>query len=686
MTAPNDSQLGLFFSNLVKSVDNSGLLVLFSAQADTNQLLIEQIDLKDDDFLIRILETVEAWGDKVGFNIYYPIAIRDYGLKRNERGGLGQITSVLGFVVDCDKFDSFKNWETNAKELKLMPSYVVQTSSKRVQLVYLFSKPTKDFEKWKIIAKRLVAHFDCDSATHDLAHVFRVPNTVNYPNKKKKSEGRLSEDSLIIYPKDTEEIKFYQLEDFDVVPEIEILRSDDLKIRKEINLSHLTEKEILGRLPQYIQVEILSRSPAKDRSQLDWSIAKEFIKVGASFGNLKSFYDSRINEPFADKYRNRKDREKYLDHTFERAFESVERESLQVEDGQIVKRNTLFSQILNAESISKFGSEAVHYWICYWLPKNSIVMVHGSAGCGKTYALCDFLYSLSIGKNIGGAEIKEKAKVLYIDFELSKFETSRRHQQLINTYGKSNNWFSLNPSFSETDTLYIWSLADKEFVRDLLETVREFKSDIVVIDSARSSMLGTGFKENDAESWSPLNDFMMKTRNMGKTVVYIHHDSKAGNYSGSTASITNIDIEIHIKKKSKDKTSDIEVSFNVCRLTPNGVPKYTLLNAFEMNFGDKNRFRDPDLHIDQSFVYLRDQDTGLVSFENYNESVQNDQEAKWANLTPKEKAHALAYGIWTGNHETKSHIANTLRKSRTTINKYLKDNIDKEELRSKLFD
>ena len=685
MATENNYQISSFFSNLLKSVANRGLLVLFSAQADTNQLMIEQIDLKDEDYLENITETIDSWSDKVGFNIYYPIAIRDYGLKKNERGGLGQITSALGFVVDCDKFESFNNWENNAKEIKLMPSYVVQTSSKRVQLVYLFSKPTKDFEKWKDIAKRLVNHFDCDSATHDLAHVFRVPNTVNYPNKKKKSEGRVAEDSIIIYPK-SEDIKFYEIEDFEILPEIEILRKDDLKIRKEINLSHLTEKEILGRLPQNIQVEILSATPAQDRSQLDWSIAKEFIKVGSSFENLKNFYDNRINEPFADKYRNRKNREKYLEDTFERAFESVERESMQVEDGQVIRRNTLFNQILSADEISKFGSKSIDYWISYWLPKNSIVMVHGAAGCGKTYALCDFLYCLSRGKSVAGAEIPQKAKVLYIDFELSKFETSRRHQQLINTYGTSFNWFSLNPSFSQTDTLYIWSLADKEFVGDLLETIRDFKSDIVVIDSARSSMLSTGFKENDAESWSPLNDFMMKVRNMGKSVVYIHHDSKAGNYSGSTASITNIDIEIHIKKKSKDKTSEIEMDFNIARLTKNGVPRYTLLNAFEMNFGDKNRFRDPDLHRDTSYVYLRDQDTGIVSFEAYDESVQSDKQAKWVNLTNKEKAHALAYGIWTGNHETKSHIARTLGIARNTVNKYLNDKIDPNTIKEKLLD
>ena len=104
MATENNYQISSFFSNLLKSVANRGLLVLFSAQADTNQLMIEQIDLKDEDCLENITETIDSWSDKVGFNIYYPIAIRDYGLKKNERGGLGQITSALGFVVDCDKF------------------------------------------------------------------------------------------------------------------------------------------------------------------------------------------------------------------------------------------------------------------------------------------------------------------------------------------------------------------------------------------------------------------------------------------------------------------------------------------------------------------------------------------------------------------------------------------------------
>ena len=169
-------------------------------------------------------------------------------------------------------------------------------------------------------------------------------------------------------------------------------------------------------------------------------------------------------------------------------------------------------------------------------------------------------------------------------------------------------------------------------------------------------MLSTGFKENDAESWSPLNDFMLKIRNMGKSVIYIHHDSKAGNYSGSTASITNIDIELHVKKKSKEKTNEIIMDYQLKRLTKNGVPKYTLLNAFDVNFGDKNRFRDPDLHVDQSYIYLRDQDSGLVTLENYDESSQTEQQAKWLQFSPKEKAHALKEGYWTGNKLSLIHI------------------------------
>ena len=672
-----------FFSNLLKNVDKKGLLTLFSAQADTNQNLIEHFNIADKDVISNISETIDSWNDKVGFNIYYSPSIRKPNLGKKERGGLDTITQALGFVVDCDTPNSFNQWKINAEEVNLKPSYVVQTSSKRVQLVYLFSKPTKDFDLWKKYAERLVKHFECDSATKDLAHVFRVPNTTNYPNKKKKLDGRIAETSIIIYPQD-HNVDFYELDDFKVLPEIEILRKEDLQLRKDINLSFLSEQDIISRLPTNIQSEILNTSPARDRSQLDWSIAKEFIKVGASFGNLKAFYDNNINESFADKYRNRKDREKYLDNTFERAFESVEQESLQVEDGKIVRKNTLYNQILNADTISSFGGETIDYWITYWLPKQAIVMVHGSAGCGKTYVLCDFLYCLSLGKNVAGADIEEKAKILYIDFELSRFETARRHQQLIKTYGKSEDWYSLNPSFAETDTIYTWSIADKTFVGDLLETIRDFKSDIVVIDSARSSMLSTGFKENDAESWSPLNDFMLKIRNMGKSVIYIHHDSKAGNYSGSTASITNIDIELHVKKKSKDKTNEIIMDYQLQRLTSNGVPRYTLLNAFEVNFGDKNRFRDPDLHLDQSYIYLRDQDTGLVTLENYDESSQTEQQALWLQCSPKEKSHALSSGIWTGNKENISSISNTLGMSRTTITKYLKENINLNELKARL--
>ena len=141
---------------------------------------------------------------------------------------------------------------------------------------------------------------------------------------------------------------------------------------------------------------------------------------------------------------------------------------------------------------------------------------------------------------------------------------------------------------------------------------------------------------------------------------------------------------MHIKKKGKEKTNEISTDFSLYRLTKNGVPRFTLLNAFEVNYGDKNRFRDPDLHTDQSYVYLRDQDTGIVYLENWDESSRTEQQATWINCSPKEKAHALKNGFWTGNLETVSFIADHLGMSRTTITKYLKDKINLDKLKEKL--
>ena len=141
---------------------------------------------------------------------------------------------------------------------------------------------------------------------------------------------------------------------------------------------------------------------------------------------------------------------------------------------------------------------------------------------------------------------------------------------------------------------------------------------------------------------------------------------------------------MHIKKKGKEKTNEIATDFSLYRLTKNGVPRFTLLNAFEVNYGDKNRFRDPDLHTDQSYVYLRDQDTGIVYLENWDESSRTEQQATWINCSPKEKAHALKNGFWTGKLETVSFIADHLGMSRTTITKYLKDKINLNKLKEKL--
>jgi hypothetical protein len=116
-------------------------------------------------------------------NVYIPWHIMRRDLAAGARGGLNDLRAVLALPVDLDS-DTGK-----AGELPLKPQYVIETSADNSQPVYVFDRALSP-EEAQPIAEALWEATGGDSGTKDLAHVWRVPGTINWPNKKKVGRGR----------------------------------------------------------------------------------------------------------------------------------------------------------------------------------------------------------------------------------------------------------------------------------------------------------------------------------------------------------------------------------------------------------------------------------------------------------------------------------------------------------------
>lgn len=125
-----------------------------------------------------------------GANVYMGLHLMRSDLPRRSRGGEKDIVAVIGLVADMD---------TDTGKLGTMPvepSYVIETSPSNRQEVILFNKPIS-VANAKPLAKALQRATGADFGTGDIAHIWRIPGTLNWPNAAKVARGRSPEPATV---------------------------------------------------------------------------------------------------------------------------------------------------------------------------------------------------------------------------------------------------------------------------------------------------------------------------------------------------------------------------------------------------------------------------------------------------------------------------------------------------------
>lgn len=191
-----------FFTGIQKSMGgktqgNTIVLTSYGQNPETGENLkpkIWQYSTDDKQFPEAIAQTIEQ-NQEQHRNFYIGLHIMRHGLPASSRGGLKDIMAVLGFVSDFD--DDRAPEYMNRLPQGMTPSYVLETSENRFQCGFLLKEPLHDLEQAREIATRLKAYCKCDHGTADIAHVWRIPGALNWPNQKKVREGRSPEPQLV---------------------------------------------------------------------------------------------------------------------------------------------------------------------------------------------------------------------------------------------------------------------------------------------------------------------------------------------------------------------------------------------------------------------------------------------------------------------------------------------------------
>jgi putative DNA primase/helicase len=193
-----------------------------------------------------------------------------------------------------------------------------------------------------------------------------------------------------------------------------------------------------------------------------------------------------------------------------------------------------------------------------WLPSKGLAMIYGPRGVGKTHLTLGCAYAIASGGTFLGWKAPEPRRVIVIDGEMPAVALQERLSGIAKAaqaMPPAPEYLSFLPLDLQKRAFDLGNVADQIAIEPFLEGVS-----VVIIDNL-STLARTG-RENEAESWLPIQEWALEQRRKERTVVFIHHAGKGGGQRGTSRREDVLDTVIAIRKP-EDYQADQGARFEV---------------------------------------------------------------------------------------------------------------------------
>ena len=190
-----------------------------------------------------------------------------------------------------------------------------------------------------------------------------------------------------------------------------------------------------------------------------------------------------------------------------------------------------------------------------WLPTQGLAMIYAARGTGKTLVSLNIAYAVASGGSFLGWQAPKPRGVLFIDGEMPGNVLQERLAHIVSAADKP----LVKPLRIVTPDLQEFNVPDLSDIdgQAAINTVIDDDIDLVVVDNL-STLVRTG-KENEGESWQPIQTWALGLRKQGKSVLFIHHTNKGGHQRGSSRREDVLDTSIELKRPSEYNPIDSAV-------------------------------------------------------------------------------------------------------------------------------
>ncbi|MEJ1362570.1 MAG: AAA family ATPase [Candidatus Sedimenticola sp. (ex Thyasira tokunagai)] len=200
-----------------------------------------------------------------------------------------------------------------------------------------------------------------------------------------------------------------------------------------------------------------------------------------------------------------------------------------------------------------------------WLPSQGLAMIHAPRGIGKTHVALNIAYAVASGRSFLGWRVPHPVGVLFLDGEMPASALQERLEAIVSTNGMEPsapfNLFTPDMQPKDRAAFNIGVLEDQDALEPYLKGVV-----LILVDNI-ATLCRTG-KENEAESWTPIQEWALRQRAAGRSVLFIHHSGKGGQQRGTSSREDVLDTIINLKRPSNyeaDQGARFEIHFEKAR-------------------------------------------------------------------------------------------------------------------------
>lgn len=201
------------------------------------------------------------------------------------------------------------------------------------------------------------------------------------------------------------------------------------------------------------------------------------------------------------------------------------------------------------------------------LPTQGLAMIYSKRGVGKTWLGLGIAYAVATGSAFLGWEAPKTRRVLFVDGELPATTLQSRLKEIISTSEQRNEQLPtdtlrlVTPDFQNGAMPDIARSSGQLLIEGLLDS-----TELLILDNL-SALCRSG-KENEGESWLPVQEWALRLRQQGISVLFVHHAGKGGAQRGTSRREDVLDLVIALRHPSEYSPTDglrCEIHFEKCR-------------------------------------------------------------------------------------------------------------------------